>query len=454
MAFSDWFDFSDDALDLDWGSDIVSSGKDIFSNNPIDIISSNFNVNDLFSDLGGFDLSNVFGPSDALDLDWTGGNISDTIGGWFSDAGDSLSSMFDFGGYSKDVIGDLDAINFADMEDMDAGTYLDDQYAADILSGLDQADMDAETFRQQAVEQSMSDALNFADQADMDAARYLDEVQGMDTSGFEFADQEDIDRALYQDEAIDEANAAINFADQEDIDREMYREEQDLLDVIRAGETGGDFVDLSGKGGTGGDTGKDDTKITTKDVTDGKDGKDGTDTITKIIKDLTGNKDNLALIAALLGGLFGLMGRGGQPQTGYQGGIPKYIATRGTPTAPTAGGRRPGGAGIGSLTGGVTYTRAAQGGLMELAKGSQGDYLRGATDGMADKIPASIEGKQPALLSHGEYVIPADVVSHLGNGNSDAGAKRLEEMSKNVRKARTGNPKQGKQINPRKYMPA
>lgn len=80
-------------------------------------------------------------------------------------------------------------------------------------------------------------------------------------------------------------------------------------------------------------------------------------------------------------------------------------------------------------------------------------YLRGRTDGMADKIPSSIDNKQPAKLSHGEFVIPADVVSHLGNGNSDAGADVLYKMMEKVRKARTGNPKQGKRINAEKFTP-
>ena len=93
----------------------------------------------------------------------------------------------------------------------------------------------------------------------------------------------------------------------------------------------------------------------------------------------------------------------------------------------------------------------AHGGITQLAKG--GRYLSGTTDGMADKIDTDIDGQQPAKLSHGEFVIPADVVSHLGNGNSDAGAKKLYEMMSRVRKARTGNPQQGKQIDPNKYMP-
>ena len=88
-----------------------------------------------------------------------------------------------------------------------------------------------------------------------------------------------------------------------------------------------------------------------------------------------------------------------------------------------------------------------------IAKLREGRYLAGATDGMADKIPAEIDQVQPAALSDGEYVIPADVVSHLGNGNSDAGAKVLDEFLVEVREARTGNGKQGKEIDPKKLLP-
>ena len=83
----------------------------------------------------------------------------------------------------------------------------------------------------------------------------------------------------------------------------------------------------------------------------------------------------------------------------------------------------------------------------------QGYYLGGTTDGMADEVKANIDGKQEARLSDGEFVIPADVVSHLGNGNSDAGAKQLHSMMDNVRQERTGNTKQGKEINPNQFMP-
>ena len=92
----------------------------------------------------------------------------------------------------------------------------------------------------------------------------------------------------------------------------------------------------------------------------------------------------------------------------------------------------------------------ARGGITALKKGK---YLNGNTDGMADKVPATIDGKQPAALSDGEFVIPADVVSHLGNGNSDAGAKVLEQMMARVRKERTGNKEQGKEITARNMLP-
>jgi hypothetical protein len=107
---------------------------------------------------------------------------------------------------------------------------------------------------------------------------------------------------------------------------------------------------------------------------------------------------------------------------------------------------------------GPASVHAAEGGLMGYARGGvptkpEGTYLRGETDGMADQIHATIDGKQPARLAHGEFVVPADVVSHLGNGNSDAGAKQLYKMMDRIRMARTGNKKQGKQINPNKFAP-
>jgi hypothetical protein len=184
-------------------------------------------------------------------------------------------------------------------------------------------------------------------------------------------------------------------------------------------------------------------------------------------------------VGGIIGGLMG----SNQQSTGYQGGIPKYTAVREAvpnafePTTPGAPNRRyfsdirytpedesvadaraaaaTQAAGLASLqtppANPTATTGMAAGGLTAMKKGK---YLNGDTDGMADKISTSIDDSQPAALSHGEFVIPADVVSHLGNGNSQAGAKRLYEMMDKVRMARTGTEKQGKQINPNKLMPA
>jgi len=97
----------------------------------------------------------------------------------------------------------------------------------------------------------------------------------------------------------------------------------------------------------------------------------------------------------------------------------------------------------------------AHGGIADLGSYSDGGrMLKGPGDGMSDNIPATIAGKRPARLADGEFVIPADVVSHLGNGSSDAGAKQLYAMMAKVRKARTGRKAQGREINPRQYMAA
>jgi hypothetical protein len=109
----------------------------------------------------------------------------------------------------------------------------------------------------------------------------------------------------------------------------------------------------------------------------------------------------------------------------------------------------------GNLQKGLFNMGYAAGGMTSLGGYSDGGrMLKGPGDGMSDSIPGVIGSKQPARLADGEFVIPADVVSHLGNGSTDAGAKRLYSMMDKVRKARTGNKKQGKQIKAQKYLPA
>jgi hypothetical protein len=108
------------------------------------------------------------------------------------------------------------------------------------------------------------------------------------------------------------------------------------------------------------------------------------------------------------------------------------------------------GLGLGNLSNGFMN----MGSTPAFAAGGQPRFLSGGGDGMSDSIKASINGDQEARLADGEFVVPADVVSHLGNGSSKAGAKQLYSMMDKVRQARVGTKKQGKQINPRKYLPA
>jgi len=216
------------------------------------------------------------------------------------------------------------------------------------------------------------------------------------------------------------------------------------------------------------------------------------------LKDDTGQT-----VASIVGGgLATMFGQNDIDPTGYQGKIPNYQYNRQKLDMPNDPNRRPGSAGRRYFTDG-TYSGGSQGDGMpapainrnpnqtqgiasvpansggqpindlslqqqQLYKGGmprsryasggiatlkEGRYLRGKTDGMSDEIDTKIDNKDPAALSHGEFVIPADVVSHLGNGNSEAGAKVLQEMMSRIRKERTGKKEQGKEIDPERMMP-
>jgi hypothetical protein len=93
-------------------------------------------------------------------------------------------------------------------------------------------------------------------------------------------------------------------------------------------------------------------------------------------------------------------------------------------------------------------------GLNAFKAGGSPRFLKGGGDGMSDDIPAMIGKQQKAALSDGEFVVPADVVSHLGNGSSRAGAKKLYSMMDNIRQARTGKTRQAPEVKPDRYMPA
>ena len=149
---------------------------------------------------------------------------------------------------------------------------------------------------------------------------------------------------------------------------------------------------------------------------------------------------------------------------GYQGSIPEYTAIReqvtgrdDTDRRPGSGGRRyfsdtmyakkPEGQQPMSVEEAQAKAKAQAAGFMEGGSVLQGGgYLEGVSDGQADLIPADIDGVQEARLSHGEYVLPADLVAILGNGNSDAGAAALDDFMSTVRKKATGTPKQQKNI--------
>jgi len=174
---------------------------------------------------------------------------------------------------------------------------------------------------------------------------------------------------------------------------------------------------------------------------------------TKYIMD---NKYKLG--ASALAGAIGGREKPGEPEE-YNGPLKRFRFNPETYRAAFAGG------GITNLASGgydhvvgdesMNPAFMARGGISDLGGYSDGGrMLRGPGDGMSDSIPASIAGRRPARLANEEFVVPADVVSHLGNGSSDAGAKQLYAMMDRIRKARTGRKSQGREINPQKYMPA
>jgi hypothetical protein len=81
--------------------------------------------------------------------------------------------------------------------------------------------------------------------------------------------------------------------------------------------------------------------------------------------------------------------------------------------------------------------KMAAGGIADLGGYSDGGrLLKGPGDGVSDSIPAVIGKRQPARLADGEFVIPARIVSELGNGSTDAGARKLYAMMDRIQKAR------------------
>ena len=214
------------------------------------------------------------------------------------------------------------------------------------------------------------------------------------------------------------------------------------------------------------------------------------------VKGIFDDATSAEAIKSYLGmGLAGLLGNFDEPNipvVGYQGSIPEYQAVRQRVAMPEDPNRRPGAGGRRYFTDTIFAQKPestpmtveqAQAAAAAQAQGlaglnptydapptgtkdkkedtgmagpkkvfmAGGRYLDGATDGMADEVPANV-GRDEVRLSDGEFVIPADVVSHLGNGNSNAGAAFLHKFMNDVRQERTGNAKQGKEIDPKDFV--
>ena len=172
-----------------------------------------------------------------------------------------------------------------------------------------------------------------------------------------------------------------------------------------------------------------------------------------------GGTNNAGLIMALMAMMAMMNDRGKGGSSGAT--IPSLQANRSQlPYSPVGG---PGAPNVNYFTP-TTYTaKAAEGGLMGLAAGGMSDLggysdggrlLRGPGDGVSDSIPATIGGKQPARLAEGEFVVPARVVSELGNGSTNAGANKLYAMMDRVQKARRKTKNVAADTKAHKYLPA
>ena len=219
---------------------------------------------------------------------------------------------------------------------------------------------------------------------------------------------------------------------------------------------------------------KDGTKTVT--TTDGKTyviEKDGTvRDITKIIGGGGGGGGNVAKPAdkkdnnmlMMLLALMALMSQNKGGSSGSTATIPSLTADRkqlpyGQASGSTA---RPGAGGVQYFTPTTYSTKAAGGGMMYGGGGISdlggysdgGRLLKGPGDGVSDSIPATIGGKQPARLAEGEFVVPARIVSELGNGSTQAGAQRLYGMMDRVQNARRKTKNVAADTKAHKYLPA
>ena len=172
--------------------------------------------------------------------------------------------------------------------------------------------------------------------------------------------------------------------------------------------------------------------------------------------------------AGMAGQATGVAGSGAGLHGAGGGGMSAGFGAPGA-TSGNAGAMGTGPSGMAATTGAASAAAAAgaaNGGLMAAyANGGShlGDYsdggrlLRGPGDGVSDSIPAMIGKKQPARLADGEFVVPARIVSELGNGSTEAGARKLYAMMDRIQKARgktVGKGKVAKNSRSEKYLPA
>ena len=171
-------------------------------------------------------------------------------------------------------------------------------------------------------------------------------------------------------------------------------------------------------------------------------------------------KDNNMLLALLA--LMAMMNKGGGGSSASSAVIPALTADRKQlPYGAASGSKaRPGAGGV-TYFSPTTYTqKAAGGGMMGGGISDLGGYsdggrlLKGPGDGVSDSIPATIGGKQPARLATGEFVVPARIVSELGNGSTEAGAQKLYSMMDRVQKARRKTKNVAADTKAHKYLPA
>ena len=176
--------------------------------------------------------------------------------------------------------------------------------------------------------------------------------------------------------------------------------------------------------------------------------------------------NNTGLIMALMAMMAMMNSKGSGGGSSAASTIPALSANRSQlPYGPSSGApaARPGAGGVNYFTP-MNYTpKAAGGGLMSLAGGGMsnlggysdgGRLLRGPGDGVSDSIPATIGGKQPARLAEGEFVVPARIVSELGNGSTDAGAQKLYAMMDRVQNVRRKTKNVASNTKAHKYLPA